>query len=257
MDNAAREGNLDILSFLATHRTERCTVRAFHEAARQETPDVLLFLWHHYPHVFYESVYSSVTQDHMLHVMLDHKMGDPRHILLFLTPNSWHNERLFRIVLTRSFDPAMPVDNLIALATLHKQLVAAIHRGKARPNMATMTEEAIMDQVHAWGESHLSKDSSEWTALDVAANSVLATKDLSSWINIVVFQHYFVQDAAGHESELCDAVSNIEPRQIKCDCITMIQGLGHGLLLAWPKEVNEQTTAVVDGTGSLFDASDY
>ncbi|KAF0685212.1 Aste57867_22855 [Aphanomyces stellatus] len=257
MDNAAREGNLDILSFLATHRTERCTVRAFHEAASHESPEVLLCLWHNYPHVFYESVYSSVTQDHMLHVMLDHKMGDPRHILLFLTPNSWHNERLFAIGLSRCFDPATPLENLLALATLHKHLMVAIPRSKARPSMATMAEEAIMDQVHAWGQSHLSKDPSEWTELDVAASSVLATKDLSSWINIVVFQHYFVQDAAGYEPELCDAVGNIEPKQIKRDCLATMQGHSLGLLLAWPKEGNKPRSEVVDGMDGLFDVSDY
>ncbi|KAF0691588.1 Aste57867_17217 [Aphanomyces stellatus] len=136
-----------------------------------------------YPHGFHESVFGSVTQDHMLHVMFDHKMGNPRRVLLAAT--TWCDERLFRIVLSRSLGPATPVENLLTLAQLHKQLVVAVPSGKARPSMATMTEEAIMDQVHTWGQSHVSKDPSEWTELDMAASSVLATKVLSSWISIM------------------------------------------------------------------------
>ncbi|KAF0691595.1 Aste57867_17224 [Aphanomyces stellatus] len=257
MDNAADQGSLAIVSFLATHRTEGCTVGAFHGAVRLKSPDVLLFLWHHYPHVFHESVYSSVTQDHMLHVMLDHKMGDPRCILLVLTDKTWHNERLFRIVLSRSLGPATPVENLITLATLQMQLVAAIPNGKAQPQLAIMTEEAIMDQVHTWGQSHLSKDPSEWTELDMAANSVLATKELSSWINIVIFQHYLHHDAVNHETELCAAVVNIQPKHIMADCLDMMQELGLGLLLARPKKDTAPPSEVIDEIDGIFDVADY
>ncbi|KAF0685211.1 Aste57867_22854 [Aphanomyces stellatus] len=119
--------------------------------------------------------------------MLDHTMGDLWCILLTATS---HIEQLFLIVLPRSIAPAIPVDTLLNLATLYKQLVEAIPNGMAQPKLAIMTENAIMDQVYTCGQSHLSKDPSEWTELDSAANSVLATKDLFSWINIVAFTHF-------------------------------------------------------------------
>ncbi|KAF0714868.1 hypothetical protein As57867_003636, partial [Aphanomyces stellatus] len=229
MDNAAKQGDLDVVLFLATHRTEGCTVQAFNHAVRLRTPDVLLCLWHHYPEVFRDSVYFTWIEDDMLHVMLDHKMGKPLHIL----PKLYPNQRQITTVLGYGLDQATPVANLLSLAQLHKKLTTP-HFLLTPSHIAT--EKAIMDQVHAWGKSHVSKDPNEWTELDVAASSVLATKDLSSWVNIVVFQHYFVQDAAGHESDLCDVVGNIEPIDIKRDCVAMMQGLRLGLLLAWPKE---------------------